>query len=477
MSDSIPHPTPADPAERFLSLATMRLAHGDLLQLHRAQGNQPDVLATIKQFIPKGQATGAILDSEDDRWAAQSLLDYWGSLLYRARIPVEDVALDEFDAELAPTLEDNLCPYLGLEAFREQNHDQFFGRQRLVDLLICHLENHHLLAVVGSSGSGKSSVVMGGLIPKLKAGKLPGSQNWYYYPPIVPGREPLLSLAQRLQPPEGASPEWLTEQVQQMRQDVSHLLHLVQQTGHPTVVFCIDQFEEIFPLAGDTDTQKAFVGNLMTLVQAPNTSHRVILTMRVDFEDRVVKVPGFRKLFEQSRVHISPLDADGLREAIEKPAQLIGLKFEDGLVDALVQDALGEPAALPLLQFTLLKLWEHRDHNRLTWTAYQALGGGRRALAHCADEFYNALIPQQQETTKRILLSMVQIKEGVEVTSQRVPREHLYRSGEAHDQVDAVLNKLIQARLVRQSVGDSPNEAQVEVAHEALIRNWDRLRD
>jgi hypothetical protein len=180
---------------------------------------------------------------------------------------------------------------------------------------------------------------------------------------------------------------------------------------------------------------------------------------------------------EKSRINITPLDAGELRDAIEKPAELIGLKFEDGLVDALIKDALGEPAALPLLQFTLLKLWESRDHNRLTWAAYQKLGGGRKALAYCADEFYESLIPQQKETAKRILLGMLQIKEGVEVTSLRIPRQNLYKSGEARDQIDIVLDKLIQARLVRLTEGDSPHEAQVEVAHEALIRNWERLRD
>jgi uncharacterized protein YpmB len=154
---------------------------------------------------------------------------------------------------------------------------------------------------------------------------------------------------------------------------------------------------------------------------------------------------------------------------------MVGLKFEEGLVDKLVGDVLGEPAALPLLQFTLLKLWENREHNRVTWEAYRQLGGGRLALARSADEFYNKLIPQEQYTVKRILLRMVRPSDGLEVTSNRIPRKELYRSGEATDQIDIALAKLIKERLVRLTMGDTPENTQVEIAHEALIRNWPRL--
>ncbi len=153
----------------------------------------------------------------------------------------------------------------------------------------------------------------------------------------------------------------------------------------------------------------------------------------------------------------------------------MGLKFEEGVVDALVHDILGEPAGLPLLQFTLLKLWEKRERNRVTWEAYRRLGGGRLALANSADEFYANLIPEEQVTCKRILLRLVRPGEGLEVTSNRARRQSLYGAGEARDRVDRVLDKLITARLIRQTAGDTPADAQVEVAHEALVRNWPRL--
>ena len=197
--------------------------------------------------------------------------------------------------------------------------------------------------------------------------------------------------------------------------------------------------------------------------------------MRTDFVDNVARLPALQERFEQAAVRVTPLSAGELREAITSPAAAVGLKFEAGVVDALVHDILGEPAGLPLLQFTLLKLWEKRERNRVTWEAYRRLGGGRLALANSADEFYNNLIPEEQVTCKRILLRLVRPGEGLEVTSNRVRRQSLYGAGEARDRVDRVLDKLIAARLIRQTAGDTPADAQVEVAHEALVRNWPRL--
>src|SRR5262249_37903714 len=185
-------------------------------------------------------------------------------------------------------------------------------------------------------------------------------------------------------------------------------------------VVIVDQLEEVFTLTGDDRVRNAFVNNLSALAQAPNAHHLVILTMRTDFEGQVARLPAFQPLFEQALVRVTPLNAGEIREAIEGPANLVGLKFEEGLVDALVADVLGEPAALPLLQITLLKLWEAREHNRVTWAAYRRLGGGRQALASSADLFFRQLIPEEQVTARRLLLRLVQPGEGLEVTSNRV---------------------------------------------------------
>jgi F0F1-type ATP synthase assembly protein I len=169
------------------------------------------------------------------------------------------------------------------------------------------------------------------------------------------------------------------------------------------------------------------------------------------------------------------MHAGELREAIEKPAQNVGLKFEEGLVDQLIREILGEPAALPLLQFALLQLWDNRERNRITWESYRQLGGVMEALAKTADNLYENLLPEEQVTARRILLQIVRPSEGLEVTRNRVLRKSLYVGGEAFDRIDRVLEKLVQSRLVHLTKGETPEEDQVEVAHEALVRNWPRL--
>jgi WD40 repeat protein len=462
-----------DDALRFPSLDSLRAAHNELLKTFRASGRTPEMIAEVERFIQRGKATGALLDADADRWAAQSQLDYWSTQLYMPGYEPPDATLDEFDPELAPELDDALCPYVGLDAFRETNEQVFFGRRRLIGELVDELKNSRFLAVLGASGSGKSSVVRAGLIPELKRGALPGSEAWTYFPPMVPGSQPLVNLARLILPDADAGRA--EEEAKSYRDNDAYLAQVVKERFKNDVVLVIDQFEEIFTLCTDEAARQCFVENLIALCQAPNARHRVIITMRSDFEMSIARLPKLQEMFEKNIVRITPLTAAELREAIEAPAARIGLKFEEGVVDALLSDTLGEPAALPLLQFTLLKLWERRERNRVTWESYKKLGGGRLALALAADRFYNRLILEEQVTMRRILLRMVRPGEGLEVTSNRVPRAALYHKAEANDRIDRVLERLIKARLVRVSEGDMAGDEQVEVAHEALVRNWPRL--
>ncbi|MCI0529034.1 MAG: hypothetical protein L0Y56_16475, partial [Nitrospira sp.] len=160
---------------RFPSLSSLRDTHGELLRRHRELGNTPEFLAEIDTFIREGRALGALLDADEDRWVSQDILDYWANMLYSVGYMPPDTTLVDFDVTLAPELPDALCPYLGLEAFQEGNHDLFFGRQRLIEELLDKLKEHRLLPVVGSSGAGKSSLVLAGLLPALRASRLPGS--------------------------------------------------------------------------------------------------------------------------------------------------------------------------------------------------------------------------------------------------------------------------------------------------------------
>lgn len=458
----------------YPSFAALRAAHTDILRRQRDEGLTPSVLGLAAEIIARGSATGVLLDDEDERNAAQSLLDYWATILIRKGYEPPNATLDEFDPSLAPELDDAHCPYVGLDPFREEDATRFFGRRRLVEFLVNRLSNQRMLALLGPSGAGKSSVVRAGLIPALKQNALPGSGAWRYAPVVTPGEQPLMHLARALrrlngQPDDAASDKALAERLRDPQQAVAAF------DGPEPVVLVVDQLEELFTLTDDETERHAFVEAMVALAEHPSPRHIVIATMRSDFESFIALEPLLQQWMERARVQLLPLNASEMREAIERPAELVGLKFEKGVVDALLHDMLGEPAALPLLQFSLLKLWDARDRNRVTWQAYQRIGGGRQALARCADTFYNSLIPEDQVTARRILMRMVRPGEGLEITSNRIRRDQFYRAGEARDRVDRVLDRLIAARLVRLTPGDTPESAQIEVAHEALVRNWPTL--
>ncbi|NWG19762.1 MAG: hypothetical protein HXY39_05485 [Chloroflexi bacterium] len=469
-----PEQPPEHDGSLYPSFAALRLAHTEMLRRQRDGGLTPALLSQAARIIARGSATGVLLDDEDERSAAQSLLDYWATILMRNGYDPPDATLQEFDPEIAPILDDASCPYVGLDAFREEDAERFFGRRRLVEYLVGKLNERHMLVLVGPSGAGKSSVVRAGLIPALKNDAIPGSRAWRYVPPMVPGDQPLVHLARALRrmmghPDDLAQDEKLADQLRDPQQVIAAL------AGETPAVLFVDQLEELFTLTDDEVERRAFVAALVTLAEHRSPDHLVIMTLRSDFESFIALEPALQSWVEQARVQLLPLNASEMREAIERPAELVGLKFEQGVVEALLHDMLGEPAALPLLQFTLLKLWDARDRNRVTWQAYQQIGGGRQALARSADAFYNGLIPEEQVTARRILMRMVRPGEGLEITSNRIRRDQLYRAGEARDRVDRVLDRLIASRLVRLTPGDTPEAAQVEVAHEALVRNWPTL--
>lgn len=459
----------------FLSLASLRDTHRELMEERRDRQPTVKFWAKVTEFLQRGQAAGAYLDVDDERATAQNLLDYWENQLFHEGLTPPEAILAEFDPTQFPEIPDHLCPYVGLDAFRDKNQHLFYGRSQLIEDLLRHVLVNQLIAVVGPSGSGKSSVVLAGLLPRLRSGALPGSRKWRYYDPIVPGSAPLSRLANLFKPDDVPVEEWLPEQIVLLRDDHDHLTALANQGSPVPAVIVIDQFEETFTLCHDEEERTAFINNILNLVRSRGPRHLIILTMRTDYESYLEKVTLFKSMFEQGEVRISAMNAGELREAIEKPAESVGLRFEEGLVDRLIREILGEPAALPLLQFALLQLWDNRERNRVTWESYRRVGGVMQALGNTADAIYDNLLPEEQVTIRRIMMHIVRPSEGLEVTRNRVRREMLYRGGEASDRIDRVLEKLVQARLVLLTKGATPEDDQVEVAHEALVRNWPRL--
>jgi WD40 repeat protein/energy-coupling factor transporter ATP-binding protein EcfA2 len=460
------------------SLALMRDRHGELLQARRANGDSLAFQAEVKEFIGRTQASGALLDHDDDRRTAQGLLNYWANSLQRmsgSDADQPDAILAEFDPSRVPTLPESDCPYVGLAAFEAEQRHLFYGRGKLIEQLVERLKECRFLAVVGPSGSGKSSLVRAGLIPALQEGRLPGSAGWRYYPPIVPGSQPLLNLARAVRPNDVETAR------EALLKSPNALSELIDRAGSEPALLFVDQFEEMLTLCRQEDHRRALMENLLTLV-ADEAKHTVVLTMRRDFkndlEGILVGQPALQHVFELAWAPVEPLSPGELREAIIRPAERVGLKFEPSVVDLLVRDLVGPGSELPLLQFALLKLWHKRLGDRISVKDYVEIGGGLRALPDSANAAFEALSEEDKRTARHLLLRLVHVGEGEEATRNRVQRGELVQQlKEDPDRVRRVLDQLMAAGALRASEGETWAEGQIEVTHEALLRRWRRLAE
>ena len=317
-------------------------------------------------------------------------------------------------------------PYKGLLAFGEADAALFFGREALTQQLLARLAetgpHHRFLAVVGPSGSGKSSLVKAGLVPALRRGALPGTDKWFVLD-MVPGAHPFEELETALLRVAVNPPASLLAQLQDGERG---LLRAVRRTLPPDdgseLVLIIDQFEELFTLVPDRDVTACFLNALIAAVSDPRSPLRVIATLRADFYDRPLLYPGLSEVMQQRTEVVIPMTADELVRAIERPAARVGVGVEPELVAALVADVNEQPGALPLLQYTLSELFEERADGRLTLGAYRALGGISGALAQRADAVYDALDAPGQTAARALFSRLVTLGEGVEDTRRRVLR-------------------------------------------------------
>jgi hypothetical protein len=476
---------PPGPPAAFPSLAAMRAAHQDLL---RSSGDRKRPSAerrrAVLEFLDAGGRTGAVLQSRADRSAAQALLDYWVGALYAAPAgpgqgPVPDVVLAEFDPARAPDLSQKPCPYMGLAAFLEKDADRFYGREEAVTALTEKVLREPVVLVAGPSGSGKSSLVLAGLLPALRAGPPDGSGGWHYLPVVVPGNDPVGLLLRALCPPGEDPRRWADEQRARALADPQYLRGLVGPAagGRPALLL-VDQFEELFTLCEDQEERKAYAALVAGLAGGP-AGNRVVLTLREDFLREATQLPALAPLAHDPDARFSPpaMFARELRRVIERPAEMVGLTFDEGIIDDLVKEVAGEPTALPLLQFTLLRLWGNKERNRISWDAYRRVGSPREALKRTADSVYRQL-PEDlgRQVARLVFLELVQPSVGVEFVRRRVRRESLRRLA-ASVTVDLVLARFTAAGLVRMTPGVDEDDDRFEVAHEALLRNWPMLAD
>jgi len=393
------------------------------------------------------------------------------------------VALIKGEAIVAGDYElpDEPAPYRGLLPFEEKHARFFFGRVTDVRGLVERLSQQNFVAVVGASGSGKSSLVRAGLLPALARDALTDSHEWHTLV-FTPGSEPLRALAEQLAvfvpPPDRLQmTDDLTQRLAERADGLRTAAGPLFADRPRPLLLIVDQFEEVFTLCPD-DLERCrsqieqFVANLADAVQHGNGSIRVLITVRADFTERCLAFAVLRGLLQDRGLLLGPLDEAALREAIVRPAQEVGAFLEKGLLNAILRDVTAEPGSLPLLQHALYELWQARRGPWLTLNAYETSGGVNGALQRRAQATYDALTPYQQPLARNIFLRLIALVEGVHYTRRRVPRAELYPAEGDPAQVDLILQKLSgeQARLI---VAD---EQSVELAHEALIQHWERLR-
>ena len=362
-----------------------------------------------------------------------------------------------------------VCPYKGLVRFETDDAEWFFGREQLVAETVSRLAKARLVAVVGASGSGKSSLVRAGLVPALARGVLHGSADWRLLV-VSPGARPVRELARRLSTvARGAPPGELEERLWQDSGTVDTVARqAVDGRGADArLVIVVDQCEELFTDCDDEEERRAFLDALVDGCQTADGPASLVVALRADFYGHCTFHPAFADLLARGHLLVGPMDETEVRRAVEGPAAHAGLEVEPGLVERIWLDLGTEPAMLPLLSTALLQTWEHRRDHALEIVSYQRSGGVRGAVASLAEDVWGQLDASRQTIARSMFVRLAQPSQEMVDVRRRASADELTQ----HDPDRAdVLALLIERRLM---VAD---DRTVSVAHEALLREWPRLR-
>ncbi len=379
-------------------------------------------------------------------------------------------------AEPAPPVWEG-SPFPGLRPFTETDEPIFFGRVRETTQVIDLLRTRHFVGVVGASGSGKSSLVGAGVIPRLRANVIDGARDWVIvrFTPGELGINPLLALAERTLegvPMPSMSAGALAQALVHDPDALDHMLKAVlrDRRPHAELLFFVDQFEELITVAGETPRAEA-ITLLARLAAHPRA--RVLVTLRADFYNRVIEHEALARLLNEASYALAAPGTGALYEMITRPAERAALHFEDGLPDRILNDTGSDPGALPLLAFALDALYRAaraEGRETLTHAAYSAIGGVQGAIARLAEETYAQLDLAAADALPRVFQELIRIDNRGVPTRARAPRARFADDAEAIAFIDA----FIEWRLLLSGTGED-NEPVVEVAHEALFRAWGRL--
>jgi len=393
---------------------------------------------------------------------------------FRLAIGADVVAIAEtYDPE--PKREPARNPYKGLRAFLETDAVDFYGRDTLVDELLQTLAQNNLVALIGPSGSGKSSVVRAGLIPALRAGGLPGSRHWLTTD-MYPGTFPFEELeAALLRVAIDRPADLLTELLD--RHGLIRVAKRILPGDESTLVLLIDQFEELFSSVPSEASRKLFLENLVEVAKDERSRIRVVLTMRADFFSRPLEYAEFAEVMADGLVTVPSPTRDSLAQAISAPARSVGVELEPGLVGQIVFDVEDQPGGLPLLQYALTELFSRRQGDALTLTGYAETGGVLGALGRRAEEIFRELTEAGKDAARQLFLRLVTVDDTATDTRRRARQSDLRSLEVDKEALDQVLSQFGTFRLLsfdRDPVTRGPT---VEVAHEALLGEWARLRD
>jgi WD40 repeat protein len=403
-------------------------------------------------------------------------------------------------AVVAPTWQDlgrwskSRCPYRGLFAFQKEDAQFFFGREAFTQQLVEVVEKEPLVTVLGSSGSGKSSVVFAGLIPVLE------SQGNWCIADFRPGDRPFNALAGALIPYLQPQIESGINRLQATRNLANDLRNetdalrdtieeIVRQNSKNRVLLIGDQFEELYTLC-QAEERQCFLERLLEVVTTVNhhTPHfTLVLTLRADFLESALSDRSFADVMRYGDQMLGPMNRQELEEAIIKPAALLGVTIESGLTKRLLDDVINQPGQLPLLEFALTQLWDKQTNAQLTNGAYDEIGyvkngnveirGVKAALANYAEDVYGKLNEEEKERARRIFIQLVHPGEGTPDTRRLATREDV--GEENWDLVTHLANKrlvITNTSFFLDSSGQPIEEKTVEIVHEAMIYGWFRLQ-
>jgi hypothetical protein len=480
---------------RYLSEASFQLGAPRLQEFSRAIQKSSYVLLVISpayvsddvsQFV---ELLAQSYGNETQTWPVIPLVRQEADLPPRlamlvglsATTPAEqEAAIERLCSDLRHPYHSNpehpSCPYPGMLPYSEANHTQFFGRTRETRQMLERLHSHPCLTVIGPSGSGKSSLVFAGLLPQLRQSSLFVGINWKILT-LRPGSKPMENLQSLLD----LDPDQQEQSIQRL---------LPEQGPNGKLLLIVDQFEEVFTLAGDPEANFQHCLQSLLRVQALF----LVITVRADFYADLMRSPLWNEI-QASRLEITPLDETGLREAIERPAEKVGVFVEPALVERLIVDAAGEPGALPLVQETLVLMWDRIERRFLPLRAYEALvlpvGAYRttQAAARCGLQVAIALRAdacmaslrenpaEQHQIARSLLVRLVQFGDGRADTRRRQSEDDLASAAKDPHLFRATLDHLIGSRLLTSDVDlRNPGVRQIDIAHEALIACWPSLQ-